>query len=407
MTWKDEILKRITPTPREVNVIEQRLNKVIDYLRELGFKVKVGGSFAKRTFLKNRREVDVFILLPKHVPYHSFREIVERLRTAVPFPSQLRFAHHPYVRFEVDGVSVDVVPAYDVEIGEVMSPVDRSVFHTDFVLKHLSEEQRAEVLLLKAFLKANAFYGAEIRVKGFSGYLAELLIIKFGSFERVLSHFAYKGDFTLSLSSVNKEFHEPLVFVDPVDPERNVASAVSEEQLWRFVLFSKMWFATEHKHAFFQPWVRAEVAERLLTRLPMLCWSFEFSDVDDVSWGKVWRFVRQFNACLKKCGGRVLGTATDNDTLLVSYLLPPYYLQRGPPFSAHQHVMRFVSDGKPVFFNNVSVRRCGCDEHSFSLSHAPYPFTLFLPSVNDKVFHTFLIKYFPSITLNGQRTWNR
>ena len=43
-----------------------------------------------------------------------------------------------------------------------------------------------DVLLLKQFLKGVGVYGSELKVGGLSGYLSELLVIRYGSFPKVL-----------------------------------------------------------------------------------------------------------------------------------------------------------------------------------------------------------------------------
>ncbi len=49
--------------------------------------------------------------------------------------------------------------------------------------------------MLKKFLRSLHIYGAEISTKGFSGYVSEVLIIKFGSFLSTLEYFSnFTGD---------------------------------------------------------------------------------------------------------------------------------------------------------------------------------------------------------------------
>ena len=51
---------------------------------------------------------------------------------------------------------------------------------------HLKTNQEKEVRLLKRFMKMVGTYGSEFKVGGFSGYLCELMIIRYGSFLKVL-----------------------------------------------------------------------------------------------------------------------------------------------------------------------------------------------------------------------------
>ena len=95
---------------------------------------------------------------------------------------EIRYAEHPYVHGIVKGVEVDVVPCYRLkDASRIKSAVDRTPFHHEW-LKDRIKGKENEVRLLKGFLKANGLYGAEYKVRGFSGYLCELLIMFYGSF---------------------------------------------------------------------------------------------------------------------------------------------------------------------------------------------------------------------------------
>ncbi|MBU2559387.1 hypothetical protein KKA03_00655, partial [archaeon] len=112
--------------------------------------------------------------------------------------------------------------------------------------------------LLKQFLKGIGCYGAEARVEGFSGYLCELLVIKYDSFKGVLESAREWGygnviwvDGATKEENI-KKFPEPLVFIDPVDENRNVASALSLTKLSEFI-FASLKFLQEPKDEFFFP----------------------------------------------------------------------------------------------------------------------------------------------------------
>ncbi len=42
--------------------------------------------------------------------------------------------------------------------------------------------------MFKKFVKAAGVYGAEVKIQGFSGYVCEVLTLKFGSFLETLRH---------------------------------------------------------------------------------------------------------------------------------------------------------------------------------------------------------------------------
>ena len=81
---------------------------------------------------------------------------------------------------------VNIVPCYKVALGEWKSAADRSPYHTKYIISKLDDRLRLEARLFKKFVKASRVYGAEVRVQGFSGYVCEVLILKYGSFQSVL-----------------------------------------------------------------------------------------------------------------------------------------------------------------------------------------------------------------------------
>src|SRR5206468_712277 len=96
-------------------------------------------------------------------------------------------------------------------------------------------------------------YGAEAKVLGFSGYLCELLILKYASFRGVLdSSLSWRPGTVIVLEGPPaRTFPEPLIVVDPVDPNRNVASAVGIEQLATFVHAAREYLAAPSERFFF------------------------------------------------------------------------------------------------------------------------------------------------------------
>jgi len=275
-----EVLERIKPTPEErewefqiAEWVKERLKKFIPK----NVKLEVVGSIAKNTDLRNDRDVDIFMLFPKGTPRKVFEDGLEYAKKAVaPHPWRIGYAEHPYLKADIEGCDVEIVPSFRItKIDEKASSVDRSPFHTKYVLSKLDERGCDEVRLLKQFLKRLGVYGAELKVEGFSGYLCELLIIKYGSFIEVLKNAAewekpvvdVEGYY--SESEARRKFNSPLVVVDPVDKNRNVAAAVSSLSLAKFILASRAFLKKPSKHFFFpeeKEFSKKELERRLLER---------------------------------------------------------------------------------------------------------------------------------------------
>lgn len=109
----------------------------------------------------------------------------------------------------------------------------------------LNEFLKSEVRVLKKFLKSIGIYGSQISVSGFSGYVTEVLILKYGSFRNVLQTFAeLTPNYIVSLDSPDQslieKFRSPITIIDPIDSNRNLGAAISAECLAKFVLASRL-----------------------------------------------------------------------------------------------------------------------------------------------------------------------
>ncbi len=218
---------------------------------EYGRDARLMGSTAKDTFLAGDKDLDIFVFFDTDVDEETLEEegleIGEAVFAEFGGDCTVEYAEHPYTKGEIDGFEVEIVPAYDVASGaEIRSSVDRTPFHTDWVNEHLSEAEKEAVVLLKAFLRGQGLYGPTLRVEGFSGYLCELLVAAYGSFDAVLDAAvdwdeeavlgpAGHHDEGLPPELEEKFSEDSLVVIDPVDPDRNVAAVLSTENYARFV----------------------------------------------------------------------------------------------------------------------------------------------------------------------------
>ncbi len=190
----EEAYKLVTPTPEEERKVAEVASNVkglvARWVEERGVRaeVQVLGSSARGTWLPGQRDIDIFIVLEdRSIKPEEVVESLSKFLDGVGVRWGLRFAQHPYLTVFVDGYEVDVVPCYKISPGErPITAADRSPLHHQFLMQRMTQQQRQDVRLLKLFLKAIGVYGAEIKVEGFSGYLAELLVVYYGSFLDVL-----------------------------------------------------------------------------------------------------------------------------------------------------------------------------------------------------------------------------
>ncbi len=240
-----KILKQITPTPTEkkkvAKTIQDLTARVNKEIAKAGLPITptLVGSTAKDTFLRNTLDIDLFLLFPPATPRETLASAGLSIGRAILKDQEECFAEHPYLRGTFQGYKTELVPAYKITAAtQRLSAVDRTPLHTQYVTTHLRDDQKDDVRLFKRFLKGIGCYGAEAEVEGFSGYLCEILILHYHSFHALLTAAKdWKPGLVLTLTPQTPPPPfpgSPFVFIDPVDPSRNVASALSEDTFDRF-----------------------------------------------------------------------------------------------------------------------------------------------------------------------------
>jgi tRNA nucleotidyltransferase (CCA-adding enzyme) len=181
------------------------------------------------------------MLFPPELPREGLEErglsLARRIAGEYGEDCREMYAEHPYINATVRGVDVDLVPAYEVASAtEIKSAVDRTPFHTRYITTRI-QDLVDDVLLTKQFAKAGGVYGSDQMTEGFSGYLCELLVLHYGGFHQLLAAAAgWRPRTVIDIERHGKrQFPEPLTVVDPVDPNRNVAAAVSLSRMFEFV----------------------------------------------------------------------------------------------------------------------------------------------------------------------------
>jgi tRNA nucleotidyltransferase (CCA-adding enzyme) len=351
----DKITKRIRPKEGERDNALKLFNHIKTYILEsFGKESIIVGSVAKDTFLKEDMDLDIFVFFDPSTP----KEILERegLRigksTFNQFGSsyKIAYAEHPYVSGDIEGLPVEIVPCYKVSSGKhIQSAVDRTPFHLEYVMEHLNESQRDDVRLLKKFLKAQKLYGADSRANGFSGYLCELLIIKYNSFANLLAHaIQWEQGVTIDMNEKEKDFEDPLVVVDPVDPTRNVASALSLSTFSRFIEAARAISETKDVRMFSGPRSGYQPVDAGTFFVIM----FDIDIIEEVFYAQARKFVEHV---VKECGdnGFTLfrhGVFSRGVMLDVEInQLPEKEKHRGPPVEKYAHAEKFKQKHPDVF----------------------------------------------------------
>jgi tRNA nucleotidyltransferase (CCA-adding enzyme) len=366
---RGEILAKISPSKKEARAMKafaaKAAEELSDALKARGFKaeVEIHGSAARDTWISEHNDIDMFIVLDRARGRKILPEVLEALKAFVGDGWVEAYAEHPYIRARMDGYNVEFVPCFRVEKGKpLLSATDRTPLHTRYLSTNLRLEQRDEVRLLKKFVVGTGVYGAEMRTEGFSGYLCELLILHYGSFERLVEAAAgWRETPVIQLNEakppdeLRKLFKEPLIVVDPVDDGRNVASAVSETSLWTFVAAARSFVAKPRKTFFFpngEPVDREALLRSLGGERDVLFLVVDdpSPDVPDTLWGQLHKAEKTLARHLRDRGFKVTRSVSWSDERsrhvicfeLESAIIPWTVKQLGPPVWLTEDSAKFL-----------------------------------------------------------------
>jgi len=363
---KFAVLERIKPTEPEreklFTIQEELALKVKMAAEKLGISgvlVKMVGSAARGTWLSGTHDIDVFISFPEE----TSRKELETLGMAVAREvarhaehAEDRHAEHPYLNITYKGFDVDLVPCFRVaSASQIKSAVDRTPFHNDFVKPRIKGHED-EVLLLKQFMRGGGVYGSELKTQGFSGYLTELLVIHYGSFkDTVCAACSWKPGEKIDIMQHGEIKHdEPLVVVDPTDPRRNVAAALSLDKFCMFIDHCREFLKSLELSFFFSPSLLpledSEILEKLENRKSsQLAVVFKTPDVvEDVLFPQLYKMEQAVSALLKEYDFTVIKTGvwsgkTETAVVLelISSTLPNVKKHVGPPVWVKVHAEKF------------------------------------------------------------------
>ncbi len=311
--------KMVIPSSGEETTLGRTTNKVLAKVKAAAgpfdeiSEVTTGGSFAKGTWLPGDVDIDIFVKISPSVDEARFELIGLTVgsETARGYPHGKKYAQHPYTEAIVDGVKVNIVPCYDVKLGEWKSAADRSPFHVEFVRKHMDEGKKTQVRLLKRFMKVVGVYGAEIEKEGFSGYATEVLVHLNGSFGKVLEYFA-------TLRSTDGVL---FTLRDPVDEERELSRAISKESVARMVLASRT-FLDRPDLRFFK---KVDPSVRYQLKRNLYAIRFDHKRLsEDTLWGELKKSTRQLVKYIEANGFTISrAAACSNDVDASAIILLP------------------------------------------------------------------------------------
>ena len=358
----EAVRRRVTPDEAEraamrdaVARLSERIESEVSELPVDADVVQVG-STARGTWLAGDRDIDLFVRFPPDLD----RELLERyglaIGNAVLPGGHEEYAEHPYVTGTFEGFDVDLVPCYDVaDAAAPQSAVDRTPHHNAYLGERLNDDVAGEIRVFKQFLKGIGVYGSDLRTRGFSGYLSELLVLEYGNVESLLEAAAgWHPPVTFDPENHATATHDdPLVLVDPTDPARNVAAVCAAANVARLQHYARE-FLDAPRTELFEPRepdpldaaaVRNHVERRGTAPVAVV---FDAPDiVEDQLYPQLRKSLSGVRDGLDRRGFRPIRAATFADDRAVLFVelahrrLPRIERHRGPPVHVREHAEGF------------------------------------------------------------------
>lgn len=224
-------------------------------------KAVLGGSGAKGTWLKRTHDIDIYVIFQR-AAYKSRveemssllqRELKKKFRNVQRVHGSRDYFHLTHKRY-----LFEIIPILSITSPKQAHNItDFSQLHVAYVLKQVKRKRKLadDIRLAKQFALANGAYGAESYIRGFSGYVMELLTIHYGSFMNLIKAAAtWKGRAIIGKKEKVKNLNASkvgcLIVVDPVQPERNAAAAVSSEKYYDFIMAARTFLHCPSPHFF-------------------------------------------------------------------------------------------------------------------------------------------------------------
>ena len=378
-----QVLQKIKPSTEEHT---QAAYITLLFLKSLNSKLKdasaiLGGSGAKDTWLSGNHDVDVFVLFDYTKFSSRSMELSNLLETALKkaFPTIKPSKVHgsrDYFQLTYQNLKMEVIPILKLSKAEHAKNItDVSPLHSIWVNKHTTK-LKDEIRLTKQFLKAQSLYGAESHIMGLSGYVVEILIAQYGSFEKLLKacqswklkqvidaqNYYPKKDALFHLNQSKTQ--SPLIVIDPVDKSRNAAAALSLEKFQVLQKKAKEYLAHpdisffEKKKIDFNV-LKKEVESKkknvlFMSIIPLL----GKEDVVGTKLVKVFEFLRGklvLFSILKAGWGWENGKEALFYFILAKKELPYSEIRTGPPLKLKEHVDNFKKEHPDNFVKEGKI----------------------------------------------------
>jgi tRNA nucleotidyltransferase (CCA-adding enzyme) len=372
MKLLDEIKKEIRPDDLALKDADSFIKTINELLKKAKVKAKCvrGGSTAKGTFLKGDHDIDLFVIFES--VYRNTDISTVLLGVLNPLNPEVIHGSRDYFHITKKKMTYEIVPVIEVKNpDDIENVTDMSPHHVKWVNDRLNNNLRDDIRLTKKFCKAQRIYGAESYIQGFSGHVIDILIIYYGGFLKLLR--AAKMWTPKVIIDVEKHWKDPLknvdasktygplLIVDPVQPKRNAAAAISLAKFDLFVKASKQFLRNPSKdffkvNEFDLKTVKKNAKEKTLLALEIKA----DSSKTDVVGAKLVKIYEHLKKQLTLFGF----TVTDSDWkwdkkkkcemyfLINEKKLSETFVRCGPPISEKESCQAFKLKNEDVFLKN-------------------------------------------------------
>ncbi|MFX0094126.1 MAG: nucleotidyltransferase domain-containing protein [Candidatus Hodarchaeota archaeon] len=322
------------------------------------------GSTSRNTFLPGSTDLDYFVTLETDEKslLESFTHKVSPKIATVTSAQKLEYlyAENPYARliipyksevFEVDLVTTVAAQNYE-ELKEALkiSGMARTPFHTKWLSPKVKGLE-TEIRLLKYWLKQKRVYGTF----GLTGFLCELLLIKYRTFENLLyslneglfSNLVLEFDQSNDKELRKKFSNSKIIIVDPCDPERNAAAGIQG-------FMGDMKVRRLHQQAEYCLRNPNQMFDLLVVEPPYINVEIKIEGrVNSVElYTRLARYATKLRNTLKNEGYNLENVFIDTETSSIQLVLERYFQQetiiKGPPIRIKDAAERFRNKHKHV-----------------------------------------------------------
>ncbi len=359
MNYK-KILESCKSSPEEQKHLQNLVKEIIAKIKIPGATPMLGGSGAKNTWLRGTHDIDIYVKFNVKQYSHKTDQLADILGKVVK--KQFKKVDHlhgsrDYYQVNIPPYTVEIVPILDIKkAAEAKNITDFSHLHVAYVQKH--KKLVDDIRLAKLFARAQGIYGAESYIQGFSGYVMELLVIHYGSFMKMVRAVAKWKDTTIigdkkearRLNPAKKV--SPLILIDPVQPERNAAAALSEERYKQIIRVCQKFVKHPSESMFEEEDINWQQLKKKGT--VFYCAVAPLKEKKDVAGAKM---LKAFDFCkqtLERSGFKLYKSGWQYASPSCFYFvvdkkpLSPTMLRQGPPVTHPEGILHFKKQHKKI-----------------------------------------------------------